>query len=313
MTLVIDERLYDDLRTVRDWIRWGATQMQLEEVYFGHGTDNAWDDAAQIVLWVVRTPWQKLEHIIDCRLTQDERRQAAAAFARRVNERMPVPYITGVSYFCGLEFEVTQDTLIPRSPIAELIHNQFAPWINEPPTSILDLCTGSGCIGIACAMAFPDAVVILSDISSQALEVARGNVHKHGLQDQVSVVEADLFDGLDGPFDLIVSNPPYVDAQDMASLPSEYRLEPQLALASGNDGLDFTRRFLAEARQFLTSKGVLIVEVGNSAEALERAFPEVPFMWLEFEHGGQGVFLLTYDQLTEYQDVFHAGLSLVGH
>ncbi len=290
-----------ELLTVRDWVRWGASQFHKSELFFGHGTDNAWDEAAQLILWSIRTPWERLNQIVDTRLTKAEKREIFHLLQRRIQERLPVPYLTGLAYFAGLEFEVTRDTLIPRSPLAELIEQGFQPWLLEEPRRILDLCTGNGCIGIAAALAFPDAEVDLSDVSSAALEVARRNIRRHGLEGRVTAVESDLFAELVGPYDLIVSNPPYVDAEDMAALPAEYGTEPRLALESGTDGLDFTRRLLREAADHLTDAGVLIVEVGNSAAALEDAFPEVPFTWLEFERGGHGVFLLTRRQLLDHR------------
>lgn len=290
----------DELLSVRDWIRWGASEFQRARLFFGHGTDNAWDEAAQLVLWAIHTPWDRLGSILDTRLVSAERQRILELIQRRIQERMPAPYLTGIAHFAGLEFEVTRDTLIPRSPLAELIEQQFQPWLLDEPARILDLCTGSGCIGIAAALAFPDAEVHLSDLSHTALAVARRNIERHRLVDRALAVEADLFDGLSDAYDLIICNPPYVDAADMAALPAEFRAEPELALASGRDGLDFTRRLLREAADHLTEAGVLIVEVGNSAAALEETFPEVPFTWLEFERGGHGVFLLSRGQLVEH-------------
>jgi ribosomal protein L3 glutamine methyltransferase len=294
----------DELVSVRDWIRWGASEFQRARLFFGHGTDNAWDEAAQLVLWAIHTPWERLGSILDTRLVSAERHRILELFQRRIQERLPAPYITGISQFSGLDFEVTRDTLIPRSPIAELIEQGFQPWLMEEPASILDLCTGNGCIGIAAALAFPDAQVDLSDLSPMALMVARRNIERHRLLDRVSALESDLFDRIPGVYDLIISNPPYVDAEDMAALPAEFHAEPTLALASGQDGLDFTRRLLREAADHLTETGILIVEVGNSAAALEEAFPDVPFTWLEFERGGHGVFLLTRGQLVEHRSAF---------
>jgi ribosomal protein L3 glutamine methyltransferase len=294
----------NELSSVRDWIRWGASEFQRARLFFGHGTDNAWDEAAQLVLWVIQTPWERLGSILDTRLVSAEKRSVLELFQRRIQERLPAPYLTGISHFAGLEFEVTRDTLIPRSPIAELIEQGFQPWLTEEPASILDLCTGSGCIGIAAALAFPDARVNVSDLSPAALEVAQRNIDRHRLVGRVSAIESDLFQRIPGVYDLILSNPPYVDAEDMAALPAEFHAEPVLALASGADGLDFTRRLLREAADHLTDVGILIVEVGNSAAALEESLPEVPFTWLEFERGGHGVFLLTREQLMAHSADF---------
>lgn len=300
----IDESVKNDLQTVRDWLRWAATQFVRGDVYFGHGTDNPWDEAAQLVLWVLATPWQKLEHILDARLTMQERQEVINAVEKRVKHRMPLPYITGIAHFAGLEFEVNEFTLIPRSPISELIERQFQPWMEQPPLQILDLCCGGGCIGIACAAYIEDSEVWLSDISAEALEVAERNVARYELQDRCGLIQADLFTGMSQTFDLIVSNPPYVDAEDMANLPEEFKVEPELALASGTDGLDFTRRLLREAHQYLNDNGLIIVEVGNSAIALQEAYPNVPFVWLEFERGGEGVFALSKEQLVQFAEQF---------
>lgn len=300
----VSDSIHQDLITIRDWIRWGATQFTKAELFFGHGTDNPWDEAIQLVLWVTRMPWERLEHIVDTRLSIEEKQQLLALYQQRIEQRLPAPYITGVAYFAGLEFNVTRDVLIPRSPMAELIEQGFEPWLAEEPMRILDLCTGSGCIGIACAVAFPGALVDLSDISPAALKVANDNIVKHQLQEQVTTIESDLFAAIDNQYDLIVSNPPYVDAQDMANLPPEFQIEPKLALAAGEDGLDFTRRLLREAEGYLSDNGLLVVEVGNSWLALEQSFPSVPFTWLELEHGGHGVFVLTKAQLLEHREDF---------
>ncbi|MFL0798349.1 MAG: 50S ribosomal protein L3 N(5)-glutamine methyltransferase [Cellvibrionaceae bacterium] len=293
------ESLVNELLTVRDYIRWGASRFNEAELYFGHGTDNAWDEATQLVLHCIHLSYDSSPEILNSRLCLDERKKTLGLIERRVNERLPLPYLTGEGWFMGLPFIVDERVLVPRSPVGELIENGFHPWLSIEPQKILDLCTGSGCIGIATALAFPDASVDVSDISPDALEVAKANIEKHQVEQQVRAVEGDLFSGLQGEvYDLIVTNPPYVDKQDMDALPDEYRKEPELALASGFDGLDFTRRLLVEAKEHLSENGVLICEVGNSWPALEEAFPQVEFTWLEFEHGGHGVFVLTRDQLS---------------
>lgn len=287
-----------ELLTIRDYIRWGATRFSAAGVFFGHGTDNAWDEASHLVLSTLHLPWDSSPDLLNARLTLEERKHVINLIERRISERIPAPYLTGEAWYAGMPFTVDERVLVPRSPIVELIEQQFQPWLANYPTRILDLCCGSGCIGIVCAAEFMDSEVVVSDISADALEVAQANIERHHLTDQVRAVESDLFANLQGErFDLIVSNPPYVNEEDLAAMPAEFHAEPEIALGSGRDGLDFTRRLLAEARNHLTEQGLLIVEVGNSWPALEAAFPEVPFTWLEFERGGHGVFALTAEQL----------------
>lgn len=287
-----------ELLTIRDFLRWGASEFIAAQLFYGHGTDNPWDEAEQLVLHGIHLSPPLADEWLDARLTLSERKKVMANLERRIRERIPAAYITGQAWFAGLPFSVDERVLVPRSPLAELIQKRFEPWVATTPSHILDLCTGSGCIGIACAYAFPEAYVQLSDISYDALAVAEENILQHGLSERVFAIQSDLFDGFQGQtFDLIVSNPPYVDAEDMASLPDEYHAEPELGLASGLDGLDFTRRLLAQAADHLTEAGVLIVEVGNSWPALEAAFPDLPFTWVEFEQGGHGVFVLTAEDL----------------
>lgn len=287
-----------ELLTIRDYIRWGATRFSAAGVFFGHGTDNAWDEASHLVLSTLHLPWDSDPDLLNARLTLEERKHVINLIERRISERIPAPYLTGEAWYAGMPFNVDERVLVPRSPIVELIEQQFQPWLTNYPSRILDLCCGSGCIGIVCAAEFMDSEVVISDISTDALEVAQSNIERHHLTDQVRAVESDLFANLQGErFDLIVSNPPYVNEEDLVAMPAEFHAEPEIALGSGSDGLDFTRRLLAEARDYLTEQGLLIVEVGNSWPALEAAFPEVPFTWLEFERGGHGVFALTADQL----------------
>lgn len=287
-----------ELHTVRDFIRWACSRFNAEKLYFGHGTDNGWDEAVQLVLHTLHLPWDVSLQALDGALIAEEKKAVIEVIETRIQKRVPAAYITGEAWFAGLKFQVDERVLVPRSPIGELIEQAFQPWLPAAPRRILDLCTGSGCIGIACATVFPDADVDISDISEGALEVARMNIQAHSLEEQVRALQSDLFEGLEGnQYDLIVCNPPYVDKQDLADMPAEFHAEPGIALGSGDDGLDFTRRLLREAARYLTPDGILISEVGNSWVALEQAFPRIPFTWLEFERGGHGVFLLTAQQL----------------
>ncbi|MFV0455880.1 MAG: 50S ribosomal protein L3 N(5)-glutamine methyltransferase [Pseudomonas sp.] len=297
------------LRTLRDYIRWAVSRFQAEQLFFGHGTDNAWDEARQLVLGALHLPWEMADSYLDCRLEDDERAHLQDLLQRRIEQRVPTAYLLGQAWFCGLPFIVDECVLIPRSPIGELIDRRFEPWLAQVPARVLDLCTGSGCIGIACAYEFLEAEVVLADLSFEALEVANRNIEHHGLEDRVYTVQSDGFDGLPKQrFDLILSNPPYVDAEDIADMPNEFHHEPALALACGEDGLDLVRRILAQAADHLTETGTLIVEVGNSQVHVEALYPEVEFTWLEFARGGHGVFLLAASQCREHQALFRERL-----
>ncbi|TAL03925.1 MAG: 50S ribosomal protein L3 N(5)-glutamine methyltransferase [Porticoccaceae bacterium] len=296
-----DDEALDELHTVRDFVRWGASRFTEAGLWFGHGTDNAWDEAVVLVCAALRLPLDSGARALDARLLRSEKQLVLEYLERRVTERVPAPYITGEAWFAGLKFQVDERVLVPRSPFAELIERGFNPWLTRTPERILDLCTGSGCIGIACALAFPDAEVDLADISTEALDVAEANIVQHELERRVRAIETDLFDGLEDAYDLIVCNPPYVDADDYAAMPDEYRSEPALALAAGADGLDLVRRVLREAPDWLQNDGLLFVEVGNSALALEERYPEIPFTWVELERGGDGIFVLTRDELLAAQ------------
>ena len=304
--IFVDEAV-NELHTIQDMLRWSVSRFSAANIWYGHGTDNPWDEAVQLVLPSLYLPLDIPEDMRTARLTSSEKHRIVERVIRRVNERIPVAYLTNKAWFCGHEFYVDERVLVPRSPIGELIENRFAPWIGDEPARILDLCTGSGCIGIACAYEFPEAEVVLGDLSFEALEVANQNIERHGVDERVYTVQGDGFDGLPGQrFDLIVSNPPYVDAEDFADMPDEYQHEPELGLACGDDGLNLVRRMLAEAADHLTEKGLLIVEVGNSQVHVEALYPEVDFAWLEFEQGGHGVFLLAAAQCREYQKLFRS-------
>ncbi len=288
-----------ELETVRDYLRWIISRFNAAGLYYGHGTDNAQDEAWYLVCGALKLPFDLDRRLLDGRLTETERQQLEQLVERRISERIPVAYLVGEAWFAGLPFNVDERVLVPRSPLAELIDVGFQPWLGDvEPEHILDLCTGSGCIGIACAFAFPESRVVLSDVSADALAVASSNIERHSLSDRVTAQQSDVFSGLEGQrFDLIVSNPPYVDAEDLAGMPAEYHAEPALGLGSGDDGLNITRRILQQAAGHLNEGGLLVVEVGNSGRALDEAFPELPLTWVEFERGGHGVFVISKDDL----------------
>ncbi|UXI02005.1 50S ribosomal protein L3 N(5)-glutamine methyltransferase [Photobacterium sp. TY1-4] len=302
--IFVDEAV-NELHTLQDMLRWTVSRFNAAGLFYGHGTDNAWDEAVQLVLPTLYLPLDIPSEVRFSRLTSSERLRIVERVIRRINERTPVAYLTNKAWFCGMEFFVDERVLVPRSPIGELIENGFEPFLAEPPTRIMDLCTGSGCIGIACAHAFPEAEVDIVDISTDALAVAEQNIHDHGLEQQVIPLRSDLLrDVPKDQYDLIVTNPPYVDQEDMNSLPDEFRHEPELGLAAGTDGLKLVRRILANAPDYLKENGVLICEVGNSMVHMEEQYPHIPFTWIEFENGGHGVFMMTREQLVACQDDF---------
>ncbi|SLM62302.1 MULTISPECIES: 50S ribosomal protein L3 N(5)-glutamine methyltransferase [Dickeya] len=302
--IFVDEAV-NDLHTMQDMLRWAVSRFNAAGIYYGHGTDNPWDEALQLVLPSLFLPIDIPEDMYGARLTASERHRIVERVIRRVNERIPVAYLTNKAWFCGLEFYVDERVLVPRSPIGELIHQRFESLIAIEPRHILDLCTGSGCIAIACAQAFPEAEVDAVDISADALAVTEQNIQQHGMEYNVTPIRSDLFSSLPAlHYDLIVTNPPYVDEEDMADLPQEYRFEPELGLAAGSDGLKLVRRILAYAPDYLSDDGVLICEVGNSMVHLMDQYPDIPFTWLEFDNGGDGVFMLTRSQLLECAEHF---------
>lgn len=303
LTLASLEQQTSQLLTLGELLVWTEQLFIQEDLFYGHGTLEAWDEAVWIILYTLGLPLETDRSCLSRILTDSEKNNCLKLILRRINENKPAAYLLQSCPFAGLDFYVDERVLIPRSPIAELIENAFQPWINtENVKSILDLATGSGCIAIACAKYFPDAKVDASDISPDALAVAKINVDKHQLQQQVSLIQSDLYSNLQNKcYDIIVSNPPYLDAIDMTDLPAEYHHEPMHALEAGEDGLRFVIPILQNALTHLNPGGIVIVEVGNSEEALYDKFPDVPFYSLEFERGTDGVILLTYDQLLEYQ------------
>lgn len=297
-----------ELFTLRDFVRWGYSRFNATGLHFGHGTDNALDETIQLLLHAVHLPHDLPETLWDARLTAAEKQTITTLFEQRIAQRRPAAYLTGEAWFAGLRLRVDERVLVPRSPLAELIEQSFAPWKDEAEIgAVLDLCTGGGCIALACAMYLPNALVDATDLSSDALEVARGNVEDYGLGERVQLWQADLFQGIPPcKYDVIISNPPYVPQAEFDQLPGEYRHEPALGLVAGDDGLTVVRRILARATEFLQPNGVLIVEVGVAMDALQAAYPEVPFTWLDFERGGDGVFLLTAEQCRAHQSRFTA-------
>jgi len=295
--------------TIAEAIQYGAILFEKAELYFGHGTDNAGDEAFWLTFYSLELPFDADASIFNQALNESEWQAIAALFTRRIEERVPAAYLTGEGWFCGYSFAVNEHVLVPRSPIAELITQGYQPWLSarsdDRPIRILDMCTGSGCIGIATALYLQNVYVDLSDISNDALAVARENIQRHGVADRVVIQQSDVFDQIiPQQYDLIVTNPPYVDKADIDNMPAEYLAEPAIALGAGDDGLDITRRLLRGAADFLNDTGMMIVEVGNSCENVETAFPHVPFMWLTFESGGHGVFVISKHELIAYQAEF---------
>ena len=300
----LDEAIAD-LHSMLDMVRWAVSRFNDAELFYGHGTDNAWDEAVSLVFYALHLPHtltsQTGDGVFAARLTKSERSKVAELVLQRVQTRLPLPYITHEAWFCELPFYVDERVLIPRSPFAELIQGKFASHLQDNPTRILDMCTGGGCIAIALAYAFDEAQVDAVDISADALAVAELNIEEHGLSERVFPLYSDLFSQLEGrQYDLIVSNPPYVDAEDMADLPVEFQHEPELALAAGDDGLDLVETMIARAGNYLTEQGVMFVEVGNSLVHMEARFPGLDIEWVELAQGGHGIFAVTKAALDSY-------------
>ena len=294
------DSLHASLLTLRDWLRYAVSRFNEAGLFFGHGTGNAFDEAAYLVLHTLHLPLDRLEPFLDARLLPEESERLGAILDRRIRERVPAAYLTREAWLQGFRFYVDERVIVPRSFLAPLILEQLQPWLTDPfgVNRALDLCTGSGCLAILLAESFPDARVDAVDLSPDALEVARRNVEDYRLAERVSLHQGDLYAPLAGQtYDLIVSNPPYVNAESVAALPPEYLREPALALGSGDDGLDATRVILREAARHLNPGGLLAVEIGHNRAALEAAFPDLDFAWPDIEGGEDTVFLLTREQL----------------
>ena len=295
--------LSEQLFTIRDWMRFTVSRFEESEIFFGHGTDNAYDEAAWLILSALHLPHDTLDNFMDARLTEPERKHLAHLVERRIVDRTPTAYLVREAWLRGFKFYVDERVIVPRSFIAELLENGLMPWVEFPEMveSAADICTGSGCLGILLTHAFPNAAVDVIDISPDAIDVANINIEKYGLQEQITAIQSDMFTALKGKrYDVIISNPPYVDAPSMAQLPEEYRNEPQLALGSGEAGLDHTHTLLHDAANYLNDGGILVVEIGHNRDALLETYPDVPFTWLEVDSGNEFVFLLTKAQLERY-------------
>lgn len=303
--LIASDDVPNSLQTIKDFLRWTFSNFNRSDIYYGHGQDNAWDESLHLMLTGLELPMDLPDNLFDTRLTLSEKQLLVGLVTERLAKRVPVAYLVNSAWFCGLEFYVDERVIVPRSPISALIEDSFRGLLHHNPTRILDLCTGSGCIAIACANKFPNAEVDAVDLSFDALNVAEINIERHGMQDRVFPLQSDLFSNLIGDkYDLIVTNPPYVDLEDLSDMPEEFHFEPELALGSGYDGLDITKQILAHAADYLNDNGVLVCEVGNSMVHLIEQYPDVPFNWVELKNGGVGVFSLTKAQLEEYRDLF---------
>ncbi len=302
---VLADKVAHELHSIQDFLRWTYSVFNRADIYYGQGYDNAWDESLQLVLGGLQLPLDLPTELFQSRLTPSEKETLVQLVLARIQQRVPVAYLTNSAWFCGHEFYVDERTIIPRSPISALIQDRFEGLLDAVPQRILDLCTGGGCIAIACAYAFPEAEVDAVDLSFDALNVAEINIERHQLAHRVFPIQSDLFANIEGQkYDLIVTNPPYVDEEDLAEMPEEFHFEPELALGSGMDGLDITKQILKQAPNYLTENGLLVCEVGNSMVSLIEQYPEVPFEWVELKNGGLGVFALRYKELVKYHHLF---------
>lgn len=302
---ILEDNVAQELHTIQDFLRWTYSVFNRSDIYYGQGYDNAWDESLQLLLTGLQLPLDLPTELFHSRLTPSEKESLIQLVLTRIEQRVPVAYLTNSAWFCGHEFYVDERTIIPRSPISSLIQEHFEGVVEQTPQRILDLCTGSGCIAIACAYAFPESEVDAVDLSVDALNVAEINIARHQMEHRVFPIQSNLFENIEGQkYDLIVTNPPYVDEEDLADMPEEFHFEPELALGSGKDGLDITKQILKQSPNYLTENGVLVCEVGNSMVSLIEQYPDVPFKWLELKNGGLGVFAITREELVKYQNLF---------
>ncbi|WP_101775805.1 50S ribosomal protein L3 N(5)-glutamine methyltransferase [Pasteurella oralis] len=302
---IISDQVHHELHSIQDFLRWTYSTFNRADIYYGHGYDNAWDEALQLILTTLDLPIDFPAELYGANLTRTEKEVLLRLVIQRIEKRIPVAYLTKQAWFCGLNFYIDERVIIPRSPISALIQTGFANLLTTEPKRILDMCTGSGCIAIACAEQFPQAEVDAVDLSADALSVAEINIERHNMLHRVYPIQSDLFNDLPkDQYDLIVTNPPYVDMEDLADMPKEFQHEPEMALGSGIDGLDITKRILAAAPDYLADNGVLVCEVGNSMVHLMEQYPQIVFNWVELKNGGVGVFAITKAELIKHHTLF---------
>lgn len=295
-------QILNELSSIRDWLRYAVSQFEDSDVFFGHGTSNAYDEAVWLIFGFLHLPHDTIENFLDAHLTSKEKKDLSFLIEKRVNDKIPTAYLLNEAWLRDYKFYVDERVIVPRSLIAESLSENLYPWIDDPEKiySALDLCTGSGCLGIMMAHSFQNAMIDLVDLSEKALQVAEINVNHYGLHDRIELIQSDLFNGLEGKkYDLIISNPPYVNQTSVDSFPMEFLKEPSMALGSGEDGLDHTIRIIHEAKQYLNDDGMLIVEIGHNKEILLKKFPKLQFQWLDVSLGNDFVFMLEKSQLPD--------------